>query len=140
MTAPEEIFYHGGKSCLHLGDFLLPPTVTGLGSMVDRVAPSVSAAHAAYRHSAWRQRELRRVFVTRDLMAAVYFASQQHPQVGDVYQVEPFGNIAGTPSETTCDRARIVAVVMECVTLALADETARRQAIACLRFADKLGR
>jgi|BarGraNGADG00212_1021973.scaffolds.fasta_scaffold04133_1 hypothetical protein len=127
LTAPE-IFYHGGISGLHVGDFLLPPTVGGQTSMVDRVAdalPNVSEAWEAYRQSDWRQRELRRVFVTKELMAAVYFASQQHPQVGDVYQVEPFGNIADTTSSSTCDRARIIAVVMEGVTF---EELARRKA------------
>jgi hypothetical protein len=42
-----------------------------------------------------------------------------------VYQVEPFGNIADTTSSSTCDRARIIAVVMEGVTF---EELARRKA------------
>jgi 8-oxo-dGTP diphosphatase len=136
LIAPEvEVFYHGGTPGLHVGDFLLPPKVTGKTSMMDRLydaMPNVPADwDASYRQSAQRQRELNQVFVTKDLWYATEMAARHHA-VGAVYRVEPLGNLMDTTSmpysETTCDSARIVAVVKERVTYqtALADETARQ--------------
>jgi dual specificity phosphatase 3 len=141
LTAPE-VFYHGGKSGLNVGDFLLPPTVTGVTTYMDKAfdaLPDVSAAFSDAYMEDWRQSyhetEDHRVFVTADLSLAVWFALQ-HPR-GNVYQVEPLGklvDITGLPaSQITCDRARIVAVVMECPTqaqfaLAAQEDLARRKA------------
>jgi 8-oxo-dGTP pyrophosphatase MutT (NUDIX family) len=141
LTAPEpEVFYHGGPPGLHVGDMLLPATITGARTSTDRVLDAndghgISLEDRNVVRQMYRRREAHRVFVTKDLMAAAYFAKNHH---GDVYQVEPLGNLADTTSmtfsETTCASARIVAVVMKGVTfdkfiLAGQEELARRKAI-----------
>jgi 8-oxo-dGTP pyrophosphatase MutT (NUDIX family) len=143
LTAPE-IFYHGGTPGLHVGDMLLPPTVTGVRPKMDGQLDALKGMYGMTpeRLEAARQmvhqRDNHRVFITKDLMTAAYFASL-HSHGGDVYQVEPIDNIADTthfsfmPSETTCDRARIVGVAMEGVTqeqamLVAQEEYARRKA------------
>jgi 8-oxo-dGTP pyrophosphatase MutT (NUDIX family) len=138
LTAPE-VFYHGGTPGLHVGDMLLPPAVTGMTSMLDRLSETLPEMPASWEPSfrqhmaSIRQRENQRVFVTKDLWYAIEMAARHHA-VGAVYQVEPLNNLKDTTSwpfsETTCDRARILEVVKERVTWesALADETARRVA------------
>jgi dual specificity phosphatase 3 len=141
LIAPEEIWYHGGTPGLHVGDILLPPTLTGMTTMMDRTIDGTKDVGVSFEdrevvRQMFHRNENHRVFVTKDKMIAVMFA-MRHPQVGDVYQVEPFGDLADITSfsfsQTTCDRARVVAVVMKRVTytdaiLAGQEELARRKA------------
>jgi 8-oxo-dGTP diphosphatase len=134
LTAPEEIFYHGGTRGLHVGDMLLPPTITGVSTMVDRAIDAHGNVPEFVRQRV-HQHENHRVFVTEDLSCAAEMASRQS-MPGTVYVVEPLGNVrdavATFRAETTCDRARIVAVVMEGMTwkkamLVATEELARRE-------------
>jgi dual specificity phosphatase 3 len=135
LTAPE-VFYHGGKPGMNVGDTLLPPTITGASTIMDTVAYASNVPASwldAYDQSPERLRERSRVFVTQDLtyateMAARHHAVVRHHAVGAVYRVQPLGNLADTTSsETTCDRALILEVVKDEGTwpIAIADETAR---------------
>jgi 8-oxo-dGTP pyrophosphatase MutT (NUDIX family)/protein tyrosine phosphatase (PTP) superfamily phosphohydrolase (DUF442 family) len=122
LTAPE-IFYHGGTSGLHVGDMLLPATITGATTTIDRMpVPKMPASWEPSFHmqvARQRQHENPRVFVTKDLIYATEVAALHHPS-GTVYRVEPLDNLADRTilmhSETTCDRAKILAVEMENVT------------------------
>jgi hypothetical protein len=143
LTAPE-VYYHGGTPGLHVGDLLLPPTVTGVRPKMDGQLDALKGTYGitpeqleATRQMV-HQRDNHLVFMTKDLQTAAYFASL-NPRGGDVYQVEPIEDIADTThlsfvsSETTCASARIVAVVMERVTwdkamLVAQEEYARRKA------------
>jgi 8-oxo-dGTP pyrophosphatase MutT (NUDIX family) len=122
LTAPEpEVFYHGGAPGLHVGDMLLPPTITGATTLIDIMpVPTMPASWQPSFHKALagiQQRENLRVFVTKDLIYAAEIAALH---AGNVYRVEPLDNLADRTilmhSETTCDRARILEVVMENVT------------------------
>jgi dual specificity phosphatase 3 len=125
LTAPEpEVFYHGGAPGLHVGDMLLPPSITGATTTsIDRIpVPEMPASWEPSFHKsmAWiQQRENLRVFVTKDLIYATEVAALHHPS-GTVYRVEPLDNLADRTllghSETTCDRAKILAIEMENVT------------------------
>jgi hypothetical protein len=138
LTAPE-IYYHGGPRGLQVGDFLLPATVTGASTTIDRMPqPEMPASWEPSYHqeiARMRQRENQRVFVTKRLLYATQIAALHHP-AGTVYRVEPLDNLADRTlfghSETTCDRARILVVVMEDVTskqfIRLQEEHARRKA------------
>jgi 8-oxo-dGTP pyrophosphatase MutT (NUDIX family) len=119
LTAPEEIWYHGGRPGLHVGDLLLPPASTGAITFMDRYYDGSIRESVAARVDieAMRQRthqaEDHLVYVTKNLAVAAYFA-RQHPPVGNVYQVELLGKLTdfiALPFQTACDRARIVAVV-----------------------------
>jgi 8-oxo-dGTP pyrophosphatase MutT (NUDIX family) len=119
LTAPEEIWYHGGAPGLHVGDFLLPPASTGAITFLDRYYDA-SIRERRTLHvdiEALRQRthqdEDHLVYVTKNLAVAAYFARQCSP-VGNVYQVEPLGKLTDFSAlrfQRACDRARIVAVV-----------------------------
>jgi 8-oxo-dGTP pyrophosphatase MutT (NUDIX family) len=141
LTAP--IYYHGGKPGMHIGDILLPPTITGVYTMVDigldalkakfgNVAEAPVDAQRAHTH----ELENHRVFVTKDLIYATEIAAApRHHNLGTVYRVQPLGNLADSTNrpETTCDRARILGVVMEGITWDKAirfaqEELARRKA------------
>jgi len=125
LIAPEEIFYHGGPSGLHVGDMLLPAATTGAETSIDRMPmPEMPASWEPSFHkqlASQRQRENQRVFVTKRLFYAIEIAALHRPS-GTVYRVEPLGRLADRTlcghSETTCDRARVLAIVEEGVTSA----------------------
>jgi len=130
VVAEPIVFYHGGTPGLHVGDLLLPPTETGVLTAVERLIPTEE--REMWRQTPRGQQDRGRVFVTTSLTYAVEMAARRHA-VGAVYRVEPLGRLGYTTTtipETTCDRARIVAVVKEGVTWqnALAAEIAKRQA------------
>jgi 8-oxo-dGTP diphosphatase len=138
LIAPEIYFYHGGRPGLQVGDMLLPPTITGVRSNTAKLLDGLEGKygidheHLEAIQLRTHQRQNHCVFVTKELQIATWIASR-HPQRGDVYQVEPLGNIVDTThmsfSEATCDRARIVAVVKEGVT----QEQGARAAIEVVR-------
>jgi len=109
------VYYHGGKAGLHVGDLVLPPASTGAITYLDRYydkaireSPTLRADIEALRQRS-HQNEDHLVYVTKDLAVAASFAGP----IGDVYQVEPLGNLTDFTRwfQATCDRARIVAVV-----------------------------
>lgn len=125
VSAPE-IYYHGGRPGLKVGDILLPPTETGITPWLDQRAMShkSAAAYAAWLQIPKRRQEREHVFVTREQWVATLFAQMAYT-AGTLYRVEPLGDIGEgytvrmlgrTYSETTCDRARIVAIVKEGIT------------------------
>jgi 8-oxo-dGTP pyrophosphatase MutT (NUDIX family) len=141
LTAPE-VYFHGGKGGLHVGDFLLPPTLTGVTTRVDRAMPWGNPITATPEFQRLMQmthdRENHCVFLTRDILYATEIAARCDAP-GAVYQVEPMGSITagssllGIVKEIRCDRARIIAVVDEHVTWDKAvhfatEELARRKA------------
>jgi 8-oxo-dGTP diphosphatase len=136
-VVPPIVFYHGGRPGLHVGDLLLPPTITGVTTRMVRGTahlemPCPPSLQAVF------DREEGCVFLTRDIIYATQMAALR-PGAGAVYQAEPMGSIthgrsfAGVVEETRCDRARIVAVVDKHVTWDKAvsfaiEELARRKA------------
>jgi 8-oxo-dGTP diphosphatase len=143
VVAPEESFYHGGRRGMHVGDMLLPPSITGVTTWLDRVAnaqrdelnamidagaygtegtegmrQTVAETMEGMRQAA-RDREGHRVYATRDFTYASSWALGACAG-GAVYRVEPIGNIAHMTTaagrETVCDRARVLEVVKSRVT------------------------
>jgi 8-oxo-dGTP diphosphatase len=154
VVAPEESFYHGGVPGMHVGDMLLPPSVTGVTTLLDRVANTQKRELIAmndaspYGSEGMRQtmvetmegmrqaahdREGHRVYATRDFAYASSWAMGACAG-GAVYRVEPIGNIAHMTTaagrETVCDRARVLEVVKSRVTMesVIADEFDRLSA------------
>lgn len=91
-------YYHGGDAGLLVGQYILPPEVTGKDNMVGL--------------NPLRQND--RVYVTKDLAGAMFFASRSDSP--KVYEVTPEGNIEDDPDHKTkgisfaCPKAKIVAV------------------------------
>lgn len=135
LTAPE-IYYHGGPAGMKAGDMLLPPTITGASTMMDRSMDAVGVSASSPHRLSIHERENHHVFVTTDLIYATEMAARHH-HLGTVYLAEPLGNLSDSTAlpwpETMCDRARIVGVVMEGITwqkamLIAQEELARRKA------------
>jgi 8-oxo-dGTP pyrophosphatase MutT (NUDIX family) len=153
VVAPEPIFYHGGRPGMHVGDMLLPPSVTGVATLLDGVANTqidelIAMNDASpYGSEGMRQtmvetmggmrqaahdRESHRVYATTDFTYARAIAV--HHGGGAVYRVQPLGNVEHTTTsagqETACDSARILEVVKRRVTMesVIADEFDRLSA------------
>jgi hypothetical protein len=90
-------YFHGGNRGLRVGDYILPPSVTGRDSASD------FGAHIVHRKD--------RVYVsTRQIDAQFFAAASQEPVV---YEVEPEGELAPDPDCTsgvsfTCPKAKII--------------------------------
>lgn len=74
-------YYHGGRPGIQRGAFLLPPNITKARSCSEFGAASVH--------------RMDRVYITTSLAAAMMFAAGQRG--GEVYQVEPLGDIEPDP-------------------------------------------
>jgi dual specificity phosphatase 3 len=132
LTAPD-VFYHAGPKGMHAGDILIPPSESGVTPTADRIMATTVASGfasypediaaamasgsarslASYLKSPRHQSDLGRVFVTQTLPFAKTFAAQ-HPDVCVVYRVEPLSVVEKwSDGFLSCDRARIVGVVME---------------------------
>lgn len=92
--------YHGGNRGLRVGEFILPPRVTGKNCTSDIIANQV------------HRRD--RVYITPDMAAASMYASvHERPTV---YEVMPVGDLEPDPDcfcpglSSACSRAKIVAV------------------------------
>lgn len=72
-------YYHGGIPGLKVGDFVLPPSETGVPSNADYGAGEVC--------------EKGKVYLTTDINAAKMFAAFYPLGDGWVYQVEPDGDL-----------------------------------------------
>jgi hypothetical protein len=89
-------YYHGGDGGLLVGQYIEPPNVTGKDNMIG-LNPL---------------RNKGRVYVTKDIAGAMWFASRSDTPT--VYEVTPEGNIEDDPDHTgkgisfTCPRAKII--------------------------------
>jgi len=68
-------YYHGGDAGLLVGQYILPPDATGKDNMVG-LNPL---------------RKMDRVYVTKDVASAMFFASRSYSPM--VYEVTPEGDI-----------------------------------------------
>jgi hypothetical protein len=75
--------FHGGVRRLHRGDVILPPAKTGAASTAD-----YGAAHVCRRD---------RVYLTTDEGVAEIFACCYPAGRGDLYEVEPIGELEPDP-------------------------------------------
>lgn len=91
-------YFHGGRSGLPRGSFILPPNITK--------APSLSEYGAAGVH------RKDRVYVTTSQAAALLYASMTRN--GVIYECEPIGSIEPDPDCTEpglsfqCEKARVI--------------------------------
>lgn len=91
-------YYHGGDGGLKIGEYILPPNDTGKDNMIGL--------------NPLRKKD--RVYVTKDIAGAMWFASRSDSPV--VYEVTPEGNIEDDPDHKTkgisfaCPKAKIVAL------------------------------
>jgi hypothetical protein len=89
-------YYHGGDGGLLVGQYILPPDVTGKDNMVGL--------------NPLRKNDL--VYVTKDIAAAMFFASRSNSPT--VYEVTPEGDIAddldhnGKGISFACPKAKII--------------------------------
>ncbi|MCY1080321.1 hypothetical protein [Archangium lansingense] len=101
-------YWHGGVSGLHVGDYILPPSVTGTQHIL-----SVWDGHEEVRPGYRRDR----VYLTGEMAVAEVFAAMCFPSSGWVYRVVPEGQLevdpdSGEPGMSwVCARARIVEVI-----------------------------
>lgn len=97
-------YFHGGVKNLKRGDYVSAPLIT----FNARHAPYISDADKAEGHC-----KNDKVYVTTDLNAARAYASS-YP-FGDVYEVEPLGNISADPDapdvSLMCDAAKVISIV-----------------------------
>jgi hypothetical protein len=91
-------YYHGGDAGLLVGQYILPPDVTGKDNMAGL--------------NPLRKRD--RVYVTKDIAGAMFFASRSDSPI--VYEVTPDGDIEDDPDHKkkgisfACPKAKIVAI------------------------------
>jgi hypothetical protein len=89
-------YYHGGDGGLQVGDYILPPNDTGKDNMVGL--------------NPLRRKD--RVYVTKDIAGAMFFASRSSSPM--VYEVAPEGDIEDDPDHRTtgvsfaCPKAKII--------------------------------
>jgi Rifampin ADP-ribosyl transferase len=89
-------YYHGGDAGLVVGDYILPPDVTGKDNMVGL--------------NPLRKKD--RVYVTKDIAGAMFFASRSDSPM--VYEVTPEGDVEDDPDHRTkgisfaCPKAKII--------------------------------
>lgn len=94
-------YYHGGRAGLKVGEYVLPPSVTGVVSTARYGAPA--------------RRD--RVYLTTDKAAAMMFASLAPAKTVAIYRVEPEGLLTPDPDckETglswECPRATILEII-----------------------------
>lgn len=108
-------FYHGGVPGMEKGDIILPPSITGMSTLLQyskQIDPD-----GVQRHD--------RVYITTSRAAADLFASS-YPR-GDVYKVKPIGELSEDPDCTEeglsyqCEKAVVVAAIRRKATLASAN-------------------
>ncbi|MFY0567045.1 hypothetical protein ACN28E_24850 [Archangium lansingense] len=101
------VYWHGGASGLNVGDYILPPSVTGTAHILC-AWDGRKEARPGYRRD--------RVYLTGEMAVAEVFAAMCFP-AGWVYRVVPEGQLEqdpdapGTDMSWACPRARIVEVV-----------------------------
>ena len=98
MGEKKVTYFHGGNRGLHVGDFILPPSETGVTCM----------AHAHHRKD--------RAYITPDIVDANFYASDPDHDHPVVYVVKPIGEIEPDPDcnrpggSFTCEKAEIIAI------------------------------
>ncbi|MFB6961871.1 hypothetical protein ACFCYB_34035 [Streptomyces sp. NPDC056309] len=118
---PGTRLYHGGIPGLRPGDLIEPhppavvdgcPVCEARAAGEDPTVPGLGVVDPATKHPD-------RVYVTSDREYARYYASRVW--LGDLYQVEPIGDLAASTEDHwptwTCEAARVVAVVSRAVRL-----------------------
>ena len=91
-------YYHGGDSGLQIGDYILPPSETGKDNLIGL--------------NPLRNKD--RVYVTKDIAGAMFFASRSDSPM--VYEVTPEGALEDDPDHKTkgisyaCRKAKITAL------------------------------
>ncbi len=91
-------YFHGGNRKLQIGDFVLPPTETGVSGM--------AASNPLCRKD--------RVYITPEIVDAQFFASAANEPV--VYEVVPEGELEPDPDcnkpggSFACVRAKVIAI------------------------------
>jgi 8-oxo-dGTP diphosphatase len=119
LTAPPPtVFYHGGRPGLHVGDFLQPPTQSGVHAAIDYLNLDDLAPNQLHAVNLARRD---RVYLTTNKNDATLWASLHRlgtpTRGGDVYRAEPEGDTEPDPdyigpaTVVHCARARIVEVV-----------------------------
>jgi hypothetical protein len=89
-------YYHGGDAGLLVRQYIEPPNVTGKDNMVGL--------------NPLRNKD--RVYVTKDIAGAMFFASRSHSPM--VYEVAPEGDVEDDPDHRTkgisfaCPKAKII--------------------------------
>lgn len=101
----ERVYFHGGVSGLQVGDFILPPDLTGTEQRLSAyAAPDAKHGHRTDR-----------VYVTPTQNVARFFAAV-YPD-GAIYRVEPVGDLEPDPDAPgdglMCAQAQVVEVVRE---------------------------
>lgn len=101
----EKSFYHGGVPKMEKGDVILPPSITGVSTLL-QYAKKIDP-NAVQRNDM--------VYITTDRKAAEIFAAAYH--FGDVYKVKPIGKLSDDPDCTEdglsyqCEKAVVIAVL-----------------------------
>lgn len=101
LAADIKRFFHGGNRGLVVGDYIFPPSETGISNAKGKVPDSIYKADRAY--------------VTNFLVDAQYFASKDNVDPV-VYVVEPAGDLEPDDDNKSpgrsyaCTSAKIVAV------------------------------
>lgn len=100
------IYFHGGFGGLRVGDYVLPPSVTGAKSCASYGAASVCRRD--------------RVYVTAHFENAREAAAMHPSGRGKVYEVEPIGSLVVDPDSVMypgqeswsweCEKARVIAI------------------------------
>ena len=110
-------YFHGGVIGLRVGDYVLPPAETGAASIADvATAPAemLDEVSRVYRRNA--------VYLSTDpdvaFLFAAYFVGGDRKRGGNVYRVEPDGDVERDPDYLPADggsvcarRARVVGIV-----------------------------
>lgn len=120
-------YYHGGVPGLRVGQYILPPAETGALSLSDMV--ELLPVRQELAEETLRVHSRERVYLTTELDTAIVFAGHYpHPEGarrrgGDVYRVEPEGEIEPDPdyegddgASIAAPRARITGIVATGVT------------------------
>ena len=95
----EQVYYHGGFPGLKRGDYVWPPSETGVRSCSEFGAAGVHRPD--------------RVYITTDRDAAAMWAACFPLSLGRVYEVKPIGDIETDPDcvadglSFQCERARV---------------------------------
>jgi hypothetical protein len=101
VQKPVTRYFHGGNRGLKIGDYILPPSVTGRDSLSNYGAQKVCRKD--------------RVYVSVARTDAQLFASRSDNDNPIVYEVEPEGELEPDPdcisgASFACEKAKIVAV------------------------------
>ncbi len=96
-------YFHGGFGGLSVGQFVLPPAMTGAPSTAQFGAQGVC--------------DTSKVYVCTDMHAALFFACGHPSGNGKLYEVAPAGELTADPDALidgfsfSCSKARVIRVI-----------------------------